>query len=450
MARRGFAWKTPDEAEAVDIICRPLFIPRPFLHIVGGALSELTNKWRWEEAGTITPERATELMAYMLKRFYEEGCCESMDVRQSPTNPCILQKTQDGVTWEDWADLSLCAPELRKNPATGQIEVSHDGSTWEPIPTGPWEETGGITYVETRPRPEATDEEKRCNAAANAALVLQQLYRDTFDRFVATVANTALDIAQMLTTGLSNLIGINVPSFLAIENGQYLMNNSESFTEGGFPDTDLETVRCILYEHSTVDADGVVTFDGSAVSAAFGAEHTASGDPFGGLNLLLFVLGTGALNVAGAVQATTAADCECEEGPSGTCRLGGNGTANLFTEYSQYDAVNDWIIDDDRPEGFMHLRTTFSLNAQTFWKRVWVSAEWQNVAPNASNGLHVKANAWNGTTLHTIPIEGTGSFEGWLDLTPNQYSVHIDMVGWAGGSWVGKYLRLKLICFDPA
>src|SRR5688572_25169565 len=115
MARRKFGWHTPDEYEEADILCRPLFVPLPFVHIVGGALAELTHKWNWEHVGSMTPERATEIMAAMLRQWYEEGCLDCQDVmtclaeanqytRYNPTTGAMERSFDGGETWQDATD----------------------------------------------------------------------------------------------------------------------------------------------------------------------------------------------------------------------------------------------------------------------------------------------------------------------------------------------------------
>jgi len=85
MTRANHGWHTPDSL-AGDEICRPLFIPgnESVLAIVGGALSELTKLWNYEQVGEITPAEISELMTSMLARWYSEECDGTGNNIQTP------------------------------------------------------------------------------------------------------------------------------------------------------------------------------------------------------------------------------------------------------------------------------------------------------------------------------------------------------------------------------
>jgi hypothetical protein len=72
-------WLTPD-SETGDDICRPLSIPPAFLTTVSGLLETLTEQWRWEDFGDISPADCVVAMRTMLDTFYQ-GC----DVRFTPS-----------------------------------------------------------------------------------------------------------------------------------------------------------------------------------------------------------------------------------------------------------------------------------------------------------------------------------------------------------------------------
>jgi len=99
MARRKRGWLTP-ETLAGDEICRPLFIPAnsEVLSIVGGALSELTKAYNYEQSGTVTPEETSEFMTAMLARWYEEQCGGEVDGVPTPF-------------WDEASDVDDAEPE---------------------------------------------------------------------------------------------------------------------------------------------------------------------------------------------------------------------------------------------------------------------------------------------------------------------------------------------------
>ena len=81
--RRGFL--TPDTFEGAAEICRPLSVPLPLLHYVGGALSELTIAANWESFGTMTPQEAAEAFTEILASW--QGDCGESGTCEFPADP---------------------------------------------------------------------------------------------------------------------------------------------------------------------------------------------------------------------------------------------------------------------------------------------------------------------------------------------------------------------------
>lgn len=75
MSRAKHGWHTPDST-AGDEICRPLFLPAndQILALVGGALSELTKPYNFEQVGEYTPEQMAEYFAAILLLWYTGEC----------------------------------------------------------------------------------------------------------------------------------------------------------------------------------------------------------------------------------------------------------------------------------------------------------------------------------------------------------------------------------------
>jgi len=308
---------TPNSLPA-EVTCRQIFIPNDplFLGAFTGALLELTNPDRWEHYGAITPTEAAEAAIVILYEYLNSACEGGMfDVRQNTETPCKLEKSTDGgATWVEFADLQKCPPRLRRNPETGEIEYTVDGETWEPIETGPYTgEDAPPSFPEPRSRPAGTNDEKMCDAAYAAAHVLQAVYRQTWDTFLVGATMGALWIAQQFADIAESLLGGILGINGAVSIGASLGQQSALFTEGGFPDSDLNTVMCILLENASVATGDRVVFDYEDVKTAFAAENTT---PFIGLNFLLnLFLGEDGLNAAGNVN-MGAADCDvCEPSP---------------------------------------------------------------------------------------------------------------------------------------
>lgn len=68
------AWLTPDEVIDDTEMCRRLLIPLSLVPAVTGALHELTLEYNWEAYGTMTPQRAAEIMRDMLSGYLVSDC----------------------------------------------------------------------------------------------------------------------------------------------------------------------------------------------------------------------------------------------------------------------------------------------------------------------------------------------------------------------------------------
>jgi len=101
-----------------DTVCFRVNVPNDEAYISAfkGALLDLAQWVYWARDDAHTGV----LAARRGKQMWEEiSDCTMPDVRQNPLNPCILQKSNDGVTWTDFADISLCVDQMfppDKNP----------------------------------------------------------------------------------------------------------------------------------------------------------------------------------------------------------------------------------------------------------------------------------------------------------------------------------------------
>lgn len=250
-----------------------------------GVLYPLCFASAWtDEDGGITPDQAAERFTQLFNEYLNsDGICDMgmFDVRQSATDPCILEKTDDGgLVWQPFAMLDLCAalqpkpdtklPSLiRYNDDTDAIEYSLDGGeTWvEAIPpttpeTNPW----------TPPRipaEGATDALKRCNAANRAVGNLSDMYRQTYGAVVAGIANTLTDFSKFVAELADVVFGVVYGYWYTIPDllldywfGPEVYNY---YTAPELPLAAQEDLLCLLYQYSSVSGDGVVSFDFGAV-----------------------------------------------------------------------------------------------------------------------------------------------------------------------------------------
>lgn len=68
-------WLTPETAAGGNL-CRRLSIPVELIHVITGALDQLTNAEAWEPYGTMTPDEAADLCAAMVDEYLQsDGAC---------------------------------------------------------------------------------------------------------------------------------------------------------------------------------------------------------------------------------------------------------------------------------------------------------------------------------------------------------------------------------------
>lgn len=406
--------------------CRRLLIPNtPEWHgIISGLLLDLIYPSNWVSDGGVDPQVAADAMYQMLLAFWASNCDEDvMDIRQSPTNPCILEKTYDGATWEPWADLSLCVPEMRTDPATGKIQLSGDGgATWETVPDAPWPTAPGVPYApEPTPQNGADDAAKRCNAAANAALGISELYRETFGAIGAGIMNNIIGLNYFMRDVNRTLFDLLYQDEYALIQAEDIASNYDSqYWQAPALDTAaMEALTCLLYDNATADAEGVVTFNYGAVVDNVIADLGVN--PGTAVTLLLGYMAAPGLNSAGSIKAITNADCLCDDPVATYYRLGGDGTANMTAEFTNYDAVNDWYVGQYRPEVYRVALPWIHINAQTPILGIYVELEWENLI--AGGNFSLRPGQRLATPEYTQAITGTGSWSGWfMFANPSTYA----------------------------
>jgi len=273
---------TPDSIPEGDD-CRPLSIPAStdWLAFFGGALTELTKTYNWQQFGSVSVEDTVAKMQEIIDSWYAGGCCA----------------LPDGT------------PFFRLG-LSGEIEQYVNGE-WVP-PEEEWE------LPAIPPREEPTPEERRCLAAANAAYALQLLYEDLADSFANTLSevDAAVKLAVAVGGGIALLFGLITAAILQsagfIFAGVYAA--VEFITVDVWDEDFTSLLQCLLYDCSTDDGD-VVHFDYVCVNEKL-FNATELFDITGNQQRLFFQvavilswLGNEALDYAGSATAVEEADC---------------------------------------------------------------------------------------------------------------------------------------------
>ena len=233
------------------------------------------------------------------------------NVRQNEDDPCELDKsTDDGATWDAWANLRLCPPVLIQLGG-GVVGVVMPDDTVVPTPTGDPTYDGREHAPPPAPRG-GSETDNKCTAAANAVNTLLALHA-TVARLISVpdALTIAVAVAGLLISLL--FIPIAVGIIVAIIAGG-AMTIFAALTYGDFDSTVQHDLQCILDCNAT-DTDGVVTFNFDAVKSAVG-DNIEALNIWAAIDKYLDIIGESGLNLAGATTAITSADCSdcgCEE-----------------------------------------------------------------------------------------------------------------------------------------
>jgi len=277
---------TPQELPEGDD-CRPLVIPAnsEWLALFGGALTELTKTWNWEDSGGLTVDETVDKMIDIITAWYADPCGTCL----LPEGGAIIRVGEDG-----------------------HLEVLQDGDWIVP--------TSGDYYI---PPPEAreggTSEDQICLAVKNAVNAIHELYdiiADAFDEDLTAAAALVPFIA-----GAVALIGFEfAPITFALAQiifwvWQGLYQALSYLTADLWTEDFSKQIECFLIDCAT-NTEGVVTFDWECFMEKLNslANDFALSEvqirlylQFG--YILQFLGGVDALNLAGGSTAITDDDC---------------------------------------------------------------------------------------------------------------------------------------------
>ena len=297
--RRGFL--TPDTFEGAAEICRPLSVPLPLLHYVGGALSELTIAANWESFGTMTPQEAAEAFTEILASW--QGDCGESGTCEFPADPEF--------------DIDIIIKIIRRG-AGGHTEELVDGVWQEP--------TGDYEVPDVPARTEPLEVDRICLAAANAANVLAQLYEEVTDAIAVELAMASV-IGAIYDFAISVIGAWAGPTAVAYASWgktafDAFIQSADALGSDVWTNAFTDELICFLYNEAS-DAAGVVSFDWptlrSGITAKF-AEAAAGLDTdkallWGQVGYLFEILSAGGIDHAGTTTAIEAYDCtECNIG----------------------------------------------------------------------------------------------------------------------------------------
>jgi len=282
---------TPQELPESDD-CRSLSIPAnsEWLALFGGALTELTKSYNWEDSGGLTIDETLEKMNEIINAWYSEPC----------------------------ADCEL--------PGGGRvIRIGEDGEI-EELVGGEWVEPSG-DYVIPSPeaREDGTEADQICLASKNAVNVLEQLYESLSESFADNLSTAdaliAFAAAALAIIGFEFApITFGIAAFLI---GVFeILYQALAYLTADLWDEDFTNqMVCFLQDCASNDA-GVVTFDWdcfvnhlNSLADSFELSEVQLRLYLQVSYILYFIGGVKGLNLAGGTTEITNDDCDfCDTG----------------------------------------------------------------------------------------------------------------------------------------
>lgn len=316
--------------------CRQLFIPDSpeWIGTITGALLPLTYASAWEQVEGISAEAAALACREMLNLYYEsDGTC--MDC-----NACFTG--QFGLD-----------DDLQYRVADDIPQFSGDGgTTWSDLPPTSSSNPSVPTLTAT---PGEDTEAKRCLAATRATITLASLYQQTAGKAAVDLYSAFTTLAQFLSDVNRTLFSLVWPDYYAVVNATGLFDCAACegylLSEPTLSTENQDILRCLLYENATAAANGVVTFDFTAVQDNL--ISSLGVNPGTTMFFLFAYIGGDGLNRAGNVAVTDTPDnCLVCAGEWHIDRLFGDGNADMepvqigtpTPRLCEYDAGDDKYI----------------------------------------------------------------------------------------------------------
>lgn len=271
-----------------DDDCRPLSIPASseWLALFGGALTELTKSYNWQQFGALTVEETVAKMQSIIDNWY--------------TVPCAACTTPGGYRV------------LRINNS-GQLEQLDESGNWQPA-------TDEYQIPLPAAREGGSSSDQICLAASNAVNVLEQLYENLSDSL-----NGELDEAEAISAFILALIALvgfefapitwAIAAFMTVV-FSVLYSALEYIIADLWDESVSDQIICFLVQCASNES-GVVTFDWTCFNQKL--ESLANGFSLTAEQLrlyvqigymLYFIGGVDGLNLAGGTTEITSADCD--------------------------------------------------------------------------------------------------------------------------------------------
>jgi len=330
---------TPQELPESDK-CRSLLIPADseWLALFGGALTELTKSYNWEDSGGLSIQDTVDLMTEIVNNWYESICAAC----ETPGGYRVIRIN-----------------------STGHIEQLDENGDWVPA-------TDDYYIPPPEAREGGTIDDQICLAAKNAVNVLHTLYESLADSW-----NGDLDDAEAVLALIGVEAGILGFAIAPIVWGIYafflpifaiLFAGLEYLIADLWDEDFTDQITCFLVDCAT-DTDGVVTFDWecfmdklNSLTNTFDLTETQLRLYLQIAYLLNVIGGVDALNLAGRTTAITDDDCPCECVPE----------LEIFNSWGTLTYLGDsrWFAESSLEEGVHRLAIRLVTYPDECWRYV--------------------------------------------------------------------------------
>lgn len=250
---------------------------------------------------------------------------DMFDIRQKPDEPCIIEKSENGVDWVPAVNMQLCPPKLRKN--NGEIEWFDDNTgTWEPIDTGDEREDGDA------PVPYAGNPDGDCLAAENITAVYQSALTEI--RAGITASRDLVAIAAGISGIMTAFMPIAVVTTIAFSLTAAALAVGGAGLDDMLDAESLANFKCSIF--CNIEEDGSITADDFTNLRANMATWAATVE-LEIINIWLDAFGSVGLQrqaKAGGITTGDCSMCDCPEPPIDEFGW------HIFVEASEDDSPN--------------------------------------------------------------------------------------------------------------
>jgi hypothetical protein len=369
---KGKGYPIPDNPEPEGYHCVRVYVPDDSLYIgiFWQALHYLASPRAWANDADHTAIVAAEVWKAAIQKSQEVdvcggGECGIMDVRQSNSVPCKLEKKEDcSEEWEQFADMRLCVPKMRMVGGVLQQDTTGTG-TWVDAgdPEEPYDPRIDAPYTPPWVTP-PEGQDGKCLSASNVATYI--------DFCCYHIAGSMVDLltffetlsgAVTILTALMDLIPLTLLTAFITSLYTQVVDSWADVRDFAIIDKLTEILVC------RYDADGSMTkASWTQVMADCNAWRDTLTDSDARAKWwiaiqLINLWGPVGMSIAGAIWGITEYDCEYNECAWEKVFTWDTSEESWYPHYNPGRTPNE-AADFDPPNGWKQVRTIITGTGQ--------------------------------------------------------------------------------------